>query len=82
MRRKINKAIHDPDHYVIVLDYLDKYGRASRRVVSPIRFAATNRFLALCLCREEPRTFQMERVTNVHLAPAHEFVMPVPMQVV
>ena len=47
------------------------------RVVSPIRFLDRNRFLALCLSREEPRPFYPDRCQNVRLAPATDFLMPV-----
>jgi hypothetical protein len=45
--------------------------------VSPIRFLDGDRFLALCLSREEPRQFYVERCQNVRLAPAANFLMPV-----
>ena len=35
--------------------------------------------LALCLSREEPRQFYLNRCQNVRLAPAAEFLMPVEM---
>ncbi len=81
MRQQIRRAMHDHDRLVIVFDYTDKRGRATRRVVSPIRFAASGSFLALCLSQEEPRMFQMDRVSNLKLVGAHHFLMPVPMQV-
>ena len=40
---------------------------------------APNRFLALCLCREEPRQFYLERCQNVRLEPAANVLMPVAM---
>jgi len=48
-------------------------------VVSPIRFLGKGRFLALCLSREEPRQFYLERCTNVRLELAANFLMPVEM---
>lgn len=54
-------------------------GVSTHRVVSPIRFLGKDRFLALCLSREEPRQFYLERCQNVRLAPAGKFVMPVAM---
>ena len=47
--------------------------------MSPIWFLGQDPFLALCLSREEPRQFYLERCHNVRLAPAAEFVMPVTM---
>ncbi len=65
---------------VLVMSYADAKGAMSRRVVSPIRFVAPNRFLALCLCREEPRQFQIDRCSNLQIAAAADFVMPVAIQ--
>lgn len=52
-------------------------GVNTRPVVSPIRFLGKDRFLALCLSREEPRQFYLWRCHTVRLAPAAEFLMPV-----
>ena len=82
MRQQIRRAMSDPDSLVLTFEYTDRRGQQTRRVVSPVRFVTSGRFLALCLSREEPRMFQMERMKNVRLARAHEFLMPVPMQVV
>jgi hypothetical protein len=38
-----------------------------------------DRFLALCLSREAPRQFYLERCQNVQVARATEFLMPVAM---
>jgi predicted DNA-binding transcriptional regulator YafY len=79
MRQLIQRALRQSDDLVIVFDYVDSKGVASRRVVSPIRFLGNDRFLALCLCREEPRQFYLERCQNLRLELAANFVMPVPM---
>jgi predicted DNA-binding transcriptional regulator YafY len=78
MRTILFKAMQAADEYVISLDYVDNQGVVTRRIVSPIRFLAPNRFLGLCLCREEPRQFYMDRCHNVRLCRAADFVMPVP----
>ncbi len=67
MRAVLAKAMQAADDYVISLDYLDSKGVLSRRIVSPIRFLAGDRLLALCLCREEPRQFYLNRCYNVKL---------------
>ena len=41
------------------------------------KFLDRNRFVALCLNREEPRQFYLDRCQNVRLALAAEFLMPV-----
>lgn len=81
MRQQIRRAMGDPDRLVVVFDYQDKNGNCTRRVVSPIRFTTPDRFLGLCLSREEPRLFQMGRVSNLKVAGAHLFLMPVPLGV-
>lgn len=82
MRNALFIAMHSPDDYVVSLEYLDSKGAATRRVVSPIRFLSGGRFLGLCLCREEPRQFYMNRCRNVRLCRASDFVMPVPVTVI
>ena len=82
MRNILLMAMHSPDDYVVSLEYLDSKGAATRRIVSPIRFLPGGRFLGLCLCREEPRQFYMNRCRNVKLCRASDFVMPVPVTVI
>ncbi|MGN6133748.1 MAG: hypothetical protein ACTHOU_04565 [Aureliella sp.] len=78
MRSILAKAMQAPEDFVVSLDYVDSKGVSTRRIVSPIRFVASNRFLGLCLCREEPRQFALDRCSNVRLCRAADFVMPVP----
>jgi len=82
MKDLISQAMQDPDNLVIELQYTDQKKRQTRRVVSPIRFVAPDRFIALCLCREEPRVFSLSDCRNVSLKPAWDYVMPVEMVVV
>ena len=79
MRQLIHRAMYQSDDLVIEFDYCDAKGVATHRVVSPIRFLGNNRFLALCLSREEPRQFYLERCQNVRLEPAANYLMPVAM---
>ena len=79
MRQLIYRAMHQSDDLVVEFDYTDAHGVATHRVVSPIRFLGKERFLALCLSREEPRQFYLERCQNVRLALAADFLMPVEM---
>ncbi len=82
MRQTIQKSMQQYDDYVIEFEYKDSKGQRTRRIVSPIRFIGGNRFLALCLSREEPRQFNMERCGNVQLKPAWDYVMPVAMSAI
>ena len=79
MRQLIHRAMHQPDDLVVELDYTDAKGVQTHRVVSPIRFLGWDQFLGLCLSREEPRQFYLERCENVRLAMAADFLMPVAM---
>ena len=79
MRQLIHRAMHQPDDLVVEFDYTDTKGVRTHRVVSPIRFLGQDRFLGLCLSREEPRQFYVNRCQNVRLAMAADFLMPVAM---
>ncbi len=73
----IRRVMQQIDDLVLVIDYRGKDGTVTRRVVSPIRFVAEDRFLALCLSREEPRQFYLDRCSNVRVDLANNYVMPV-----
>lgn len=79
MRKMLRRAMQQSDDLVVVVDYTDSKGKASRRVISPIRFLAADRILALCLCREEPRQFYLSRCRNVRLDRAADYLMPLPL---
>lgn len=77
MRNNIFKAIQDSDNLVVEFEYVDAKGEVTRRVVSPIRFLGGKRFLGLCLSREEPRQFYLDRCSKLEIRSAHDFLMPV-----
>lgn len=74
---RIHQAMRSPDDYVVRLVYRDRAGTLTQRVVSPIRFLDGRNLLALCLCRESPRRFELERCSEVELLDANEVLMPV-----
>ena len=77
-RQKIAKAMDDCEKWVIEFEYCDSKDNHSRRVVSPVRWTRDKRsFVALCLVRQECRTFTLERCSNVLLGKACDHVMPV-----
>lgn len=80
MNRMLKQAMADSDNFVIEMEYDDAKGRRTKRIVSPIRFMGSYRFLGLCLCREQPRQFQLARCRNIRLIPAHQVSMPMPIQ--
>ena len=73
----VSRVMQQSDDLVIVLEYLSKDGSITRRVVSPIRFVGADRFLALCLSREEPRQFYLSKCRNVRVDLAANYTMPV-----
>ncbi len=79
MRQMIYRAMHQSDDLVIEFDYRDSKGVSTHRVVSPIRFLGADRFLGLCLSREEPRQFHVARCDNAKVELAANFLMPVAM---
>lgn len=76
----IHQAIHNPDGVAVEMHYRDTSGQTTRRVVSPIRFVGETQFLALCLCREEPRRFTLSRCYAVKIVQASDVLMPVEIQ--
>ena len=73
----VSRVMQQSDDLVIVLEYSGKDGSITRRVVSPIRFVGADRFLALCLSREEPRQFYLSNCRNVRVDLASNYTMPV-----
>lgn len=75
----VGRVMQQSDDLVVVFEYSAADGTTTRRVVSPIRFLDKNRFLGLCLSREEPRQFHISRCRNVRVDLAMNYVMPVEM---
>ncbi len=78
----LRRAMLDSDQWVVRFAYVDKAGVRTVRVVSPIRVCGQDRFLGLCLCREEPRQFYFDRCSDVTLVPACEVLMPMQLETV
>tara|TARA_A100001391_G_scaffold63363_1_gene39410 strand:- start:2005 stop:2250 length:246 start_codon:yes stop_codon:yes gene_type:complete len=72
-------AMLDSDQWAVELDYADSKGKRTRRTVSPIRFSTPDRFLGLCLCREQPRQFYLDRCSNIRIVRSDDIIMPVAM---
>lgn len=77
----IRKALLAPESFVLRMVYSDRSGSRTQRVVSPIRILDGKAMLALCLCREDCRRFELERCTSVELIDANEVLMPVELKV-
>lgn len=82
MKNLLQRAMFDSENYVVEMVYSDSKGNRTRRNVSPIRFVGKDRFLGLCLCREEPRQFYLSRCEEVRLVPATDVIMPMPMEII
>lgn len=82
MKNVLRRAMIDSETFVVEMVYSDSKGNRTRRIVSPIRFVGADRFLGLCLCREEPRQFYLNRCEEVRLIPAAEVIMPMPMETI
>ena len=75
--RLLRRAMANPDDFVIEMEYADSKGNVTQRTISPIRFVGSDRVLALCLCREEPRQFYLNRCNQIRLKRANEVLMPI-----
>lgn len=73
----INKALREPDSFVVRLCYRDSKGAVTRRVVSPISIAGRETMRALCLCREQVRIFYLDRCSKFELLNANDVLMPI-----
>lgn len=76
--RQVSQAMQACDDYVLEIIYRNSRGERTQRTISPVRFLDRDRFLALCLCREEPRQFSLRRCEKIRLIPACDVQMPVP----
>ncbi len=72
----MRRAMADSDNWVIEMEYADSKGVQTQRTISPIRFVGSDRILALCLCREEPRQFYVTRCQSVRLKRSSDVLMP------
>ena len=74
----LTKAMAAPETFAIRMVYVDGKGNKTRRVVSPTQLdQGTGKFVALCLCRQEPRSFKLDNVEGMELIPASEVFAPV-----
>lgn len=73
----VQKAMVAPDDFVLRMVYRDRSGTVTERMVSPIRFLDSRSMLALCLCRENPRRFELERCSSIEVVDANDVLMPV-----
>jgi len=82
VNQMLSRAMHNPDEWVIRLRYVGKDGVTTERVVSPIKMVGPTSLLALCLCREEPRRFELGRCSHIELLDANDVLMPVAIRII
>jgi hypothetical protein len=82
VNQMLSRAMHNPDEWVIRLRYVGKDGLTTERVVSPIKMVGPTSLLALCLCREEPRRFELGRCSHIELVDANDVLMPVAIRII
>ncbi len=80
MRSKISRAMQDVDRLVVQFSYRDCKGVLSKESSARFDFLPNGRFLGLCLSREEPRQFYLNRCEQIEIKPAEDYLMPVPLQ--
>lgn len=78
----IGRAMRAPDEWALKIRYEDSSGEITDRFISPIRWDHSGGFLALCLCREEPRRFLLSGIHAWRLVKASELLMPVAIVIV
>lgn len=76
----LRKAMIASDDFAVAIRYIDSEKKITHRKISPVRFTDDKResILALCLCREEHRTFKLSQMLEVQLIDAATVQMPEP----
>ena len=77
-KRRLIRLAFDHDHWVARIEYTDRHGEQTVRIVSPTRWTRKG-FQALDLCREGYRQFSLERVFSVQLIHACDVQIPEPL---
>ncbi len=80
MKEKLIQSMSEPDEFVISMVYEAKDGSRTKRTVSPIKMFNSHSFVALCLCRQEPRIFQISGCSEVELVGSSDVLMPIEIQ--
>lgn len=65
-----------PERWVLLVKYCDVNGKQTVRVISPTKWNL-GRLHALCLCREEPREFDPDRLDVIKIVDANKVQAPV-----
>lgn len=75
--RLMEHAACSPDINVVCIEYEDRLGRNTVRVISPYN-VFYGQVMALCLGREEVRCFDITRILSAELVSANDVLMPEP----
>ena len=78
MKKQIQVAIQDPERYSLHFIYISN-NKVSIRAVSPYGWQGGNRFIGLCLSRQDPRSFCLDQILKLSLVRSSEIRMPFPL---
>lgn len=77
MRSQIQKAIRNPEKYTLHFIYVAN-DRVSIRAVSPYYWQGGDRFVGLCLSRQNHRCFRLDQIHKLTVVESSELTMPYP----
>lgn len=78
-KREINAAMRDPDRYSLHFIYVSDR-TVSIRAVSPCSWRGGDSFMGLCLSRQDPRCFRLDRILKLRLVKSSDIRMPFPIR--
>ncbi len=81
IKRAVSFVMQASDDFALRITYRAKDGSLTRRYVSPVRFQGQDQFMALCLCREQPRCFRFDKVEDAVMVHSSDILMPVEIEV-
>ena len=77
MRYQIQKAIRNPEKYSLHFIYVAN-NRVSIRAVNPYCWQGGDRFVGLCLSRQNHRCFRLDQIHKLSVVESSELTMPYP----
>lgn len=74
-RRVIRQAIMNPDHYGVEMIYVVP-DAVSLRIVCPVTFKTSDRWLGVCLGKNQLQAFLVSRIYRIRLVSANQIFPP------
>lgn len=79
--RELGIAKASPDDYVCRIQYEDRHGKVTDRIISPIRVDAEGGYtFATCLGREQGQRFNLHGIQRCELVPSYDILAPEPIR--